>query len=1074
MAELALAIIPLGLKTCSGLMSYLGGLKDHDDAIARLKRLAESLEGSFRLLDGFLKSGQLDLSTSQAVAQTLRCLANCENALKNLKEFGAKLSVSKMPDPTVKDRVKGSYRKLAYPLRQDQLTQLENTLESLCTPLNLAVQSLQLEIQAATSNALTLNNTRLKQTSDDVSALTSDVFGLRDPLSSIETKLPSLQTSVAAIAPQISLMIQAQFKSQMDEIRHSFQQAESAARQRNAQTNEILSQLQIDHRNPVPAIYKLAAKPSALSTIASSVLACPCRARRLRTRKTLRFGPLYLVDETTTDISHYKDCEFGFVDPKYSRSRTLRLSSIVRVINKAVELTLRTTGGAGGFSISPSFTYFAEVDENRSPAFRVFDILMRNSFSTQWAMKNCPEPFFKSIIVKLKAIFNTGTAMPTDLGPQGCSLLHRLTLVMNCCGSRGFNFKQQQSAHTGLEQLFDFLITAGTPISAVDSECWMAWHIAANDLVLPMAIISRLHVEDIEVAPIASGVPSYRYLTRQDFIKYDNSNQKFVEGLFGPLTLAILRNDKEEARQLINNYPECLDEISFYGETPFHFAIENPEILENLVKKADPEQLVRSSKVFAGEITLLGRAIQVSADICHNQENNDGTFCPCTTAVELLLAAGCPIIPYRDFLEPMMLGQDWVTSLFICASNHCKVLLAKQLQSYRRELVHVAQKKLPRSEQTSVHVIELDRILRERGLLGFGRLSTALSRDLKRLPTRKQHSRSIYLDITDPEDAFIFWDLGFSDIDDHWADWAMTHENGPGFGKSFRNFLRTVTPTYAIWLYQHCPNLWSLVCEHRKPESPIFVLAEVILSHYLDHDIGYHNVIQYLVNSPIATEDTDDCICQCSHQGCTPFTHGLKFLGAAYHLRSSSLRLLVSEYGHMLSLSQHMAVLRQATFQELHMEHTCIDKPGHLADGPSESDFDPSAKDLEMETFLNELVMEYQAFLLRDADESPYETGECCDDYTLKVRSRRHSRAMLFWDFIWPSRVHDIEKKLASSWMPDREVLDDLGVSLWMEDDLEVSLWMENEEQMNRLRIPTEEDCRRWFREMMEKLEMIE
>ncbi|EGU78069.1 hypothetical protein FOXB_11413 [Fusarium oxysporum f. sp. conglutinans Fo5176] len=987
MAELALAIIPLGLKTCSGLMSYLGGLKDHDDAIARLKRLAESLEGSFRLLDGFLKSGQLDLSTSQAVAQTLRCLANCENALKNLKEFGAKLSVSKMPDPTVKDRVKGSYRKLAYPLRQDQLTQLENTLESLCTPLNLAVQSLQLEIQAATSNALTLNNTRLKQTSDDVSALTSDVFGLRDPLSSIETKLPSLQTSVAAIAPQISLMIQAQFKSQMDEIRHSFQQAESAARQRNAQTNEILSQLQIDHRNPVPAIYKLAAKPSALSTIASSVLACPCRARRLRTRKTLRFGPLYLVDETTTDISHYKDCEFGFVDPKYSRSRT---------------------------------------------------------------------------------------AMPTDLGPQGCSLLHRLTLVMNCCGSRGFNFKQQQSAHTGLEQLFDFLITAGTPISAVDSECWMAWHIAANDLVLPMAIISRLHVEDIEVAPIASGVPSYRYLTRQDFIKYDNSNQKFVEGLFGPLTLAILRNDKEEARQLINNYPECLDEISFYGETPFHFAIENPEILENLVKKADPEQLVRSSKVFAGEITLLGRAIQVSADICHNQENNDGTFCPCTTAVELLLAAGCPIIPYRDFLEPMMLGQDWVTSLFICASNHCKVLLAKQLQSYRRELVHVAQKKLPRSEQTSVHVIELDRILRERGLLGFGRLSTALSRDLKRLPTRKQHSRSIYLDITDPEDAFIFWDLGFSDIDDHWADWAMTHENGPGFGKSFRNFLRTVTPTYAIWLYQHCPNLWSLVCEHRKPESPIFVLAEVILSHYLDHDIGYHNVIQYLVNSPIATEDTDDCICQCSHQGCTPFTHGLKFLGAAYHLRSSSLRLLVSEYGHMLSLSQHMAVLRQATFQELHMEHTCIDKPGHLADGPSESDFDPSAKDLEMETFLNELVMEYQAFLLRDADESPYETGECCDDYTLKVRSRRHSRAMLFWDFIWPSRVHDIEKKLASSWMPDREVLDDLGVSLWMEDDLEVSLWMENEEQMNRLRIPTEEDCRRWFREMMEKLEMIE
>ncbi|EXM07557.1 hypothetical protein NOF04DRAFT_11987 [Fusarium oxysporum II5] len=1069
MADLALAIIPLGLKTCSGLVSYLSGLKDHDDAIARLKRLTESLEGSFRLLEGFLKSGQLNSSTSQAVAQALQCLTNCENALSNLKEFGDKLSASKMPDPSVKDRVKGSYRKLAYPLRQDQLTQLENTLESLCTPLNLAVQSLQLEIQAATSDALILNTTRLQQTSDDVSTLTSDVSGLRDPISSIETKLPSLQTSVDGIAPHISLMIQAQFKSQMDEIRHSFQQAESTARQRNAQTNEILSQLQIDHRNPVPVIYKLAAKPSALSTIASSVLACPCRARRLRTRKTLRFGPLYLVDETTTDITHYKDCEFGFVDPKYSRSRTIRISSFVRLINKAVELTLRTTGGAGGFSISPSFTYFAEVNENRSPAFRVFDILMRSISSTQWAMRNCPEFFFKSIIVKLQAIFNTGTAMPTDLGPRGCSLLHRLTLVMNCCGMEDFNFEQQQSTHAGLEQLLNFLITAGTPLSAVNSE--MAWHIAANDLVLPMTIISRLHVEDIEVAPIVSNVPRYSHFTQEDFIKDETLNQKFVEGLFGPLTLAILRNDIEEAKQLINNCPECLDEISFYGQTPFHFAIENPEILEPLVKKANPEQLVRSSRVFSMEITLLGRAIQVSADICHNQENKDGTFCPCTTAVELLLAAGCPIIPYRDFSKPMILDQDCSTSLLIYASNHCKVLLAKKLQSYRRELGQVAQRKLPRSvhsvyyslvSETSVHAIELDRILRDRGLLGFGRLSTALSHDLKRLPTGKHHSRSIYLDIIDPEDAFIFWDLGFSDIDDHWTDWALTDGTGPGFGGSFREFLGTVTPTYAMWLYEHCPNLWSLVCEHQKPESPIFVLAKIILSRHRAHNIGYDEMVQYLVNSPLTIEDTDDCVCQCSPQGCTPFAHGIKFLDTMF-LDNDSLRFFVSEYGQMLSLSQHMAVLRQATFQELHMEHTCVDRLGHLEDGSLESDFDPSATDLELETFLNELVMEYQAFLLRDADESSYENGECCEDFTLKLSTRRHSRAMLFWDFIWPSRVHDIEKKLESSWMPDREVLRDLGVSLWMED----------EEQMNRYRVPTEEDSRHSFREMMEKLEMI-
>lgn len=146
MAELALAIIPLGLKTCSGLVSYLGGIKDHDNSLARLKRLAESLEGSFRSLDRFLKSGQLDPSTSQAATQVLRCLASCETGLKDLEAFGQKMSAATTSDPTVTERVKASYRRLSYPLRQAQLSQLENSLDGICTPLNLAIQGLQLYV----------------------------------------------------------------------------------------------------------------------------------------------------------------------------------------------------------------------------------------------------------------------------------------------------------------------------------------------------------------------------------------------------------------------------------------------------------------------------------------------------------------------------------------------------------------------------------------------------------------------------------------------------------------------------------------------------------------------------------------------------------------------------------------------------------------------------------------------------------------------------------------------------------------------------------------------------------------
>ncbi|KAF4436786.1 hypothetical protein F53441_13171, partial [Fusarium austroafricanum] len=346
MAELALAIIPLGLKTCSELVSYLGGLKDRDDALGRLKRQAQSLEGSFQLLNELLKSGELDPVTSQATAHALRCLTNCEAGLKELRDLEQKISPPIKPDSTMQGKVKDSYRKLSYPLRQTLLAQLENALDSLCTPLNLAVQSLQLEMQVKNSKTLVHNTTRVQQTEAQVSSFSTAIGDLSDPISNIQSQLPLLQNSIDGIAPQIGLMIRTQFKAQMEELWLSLQEADSTTVQRHSQTTELLSQLRIDNYNHTPAICKLASKPSALATIADSVLACSCRARRHRKRKTFAFGPLYLVDETTTDFAHYEDCDFHTKSLRYSRVDTLRFTGLARLMKKAIELTLRMTIGA--------------------------------------------------------------------------------------------------------------------------------------------------------------------------------------------------------------------------------------------------------------------------------------------------------------------------------------------------------------------------------------------------------------------------------------------------------------------------------------------------------------------------------------------------------------------------------------------------------------------------------------------------------------------------------------------------------------------------------------------------------
>lgn len=136
MAELALAIIPLGIKACSGLVSYLNGIKDRSDALAGLTRRAESLEGNFQLLDSFLKRGQLEPSCHQAACQVIVCLKNCEEGLNELMEFEQ--------SQKAQNRLENGLKNFCYPLRQAHLEQLEATLDRLAQPLSLAIQNLQL------------------------------------------------------------------------------------------------------------------------------------------------------------------------------------------------------------------------------------------------------------------------------------------------------------------------------------------------------------------------------------------------------------------------------------------------------------------------------------------------------------------------------------------------------------------------------------------------------------------------------------------------------------------------------------------------------------------------------------------------------------------------------------------------------------------------------------------------------------------------------------------------------------------------------------------------------------------
>jgi hypothetical protein len=280
-------------------------------------------------------------------------------------------------------------------------------------------------MQQSTSENLDRNTMRIQQTNNEVSNISTAIVSLNSPISNIQSQFPVLQNSVDALVPHINLMIQAQFRTQMEEIKLSFQAAESAAvSQRNAQTKDLLSKLRIDEGNHALAIYQLVSKPSALAAVADSISTCQCRERRLRTHRSVKLGPLYVKDDMVSNIRHYKSCNFNLDNPKCSRTLTITFNGFNRLINRAIEITFRTNRGAGAFGISPSITCFAVVDRMRAPAFQVINLL-QDVYSLHLD-KEHRGYLLREAVRKLQEIFRSGRTRPTDVDKDGNSLLHAL------------------------------------------------------------------------------------------------------------------------------------------------------------------------------------------------------------------------------------------------------------------------------------------------------------------------------------------------------------------------------------------------------------------------------------------------------------------------------------------------------------------------------------------------------------------------------------------------------------------------------------------------------------------------
>jgi hypothetical protein len=119
-----------------------------------------------------------------------------------------------------------------------------------------------------------------------------------------------------------------------------------------------------------------------------------------------------------------------------------------------IEVSFSSRARAGGFSVSPSFTYFPVVDGDVAPAFLVMSLLVHDTRK----LRNINETRSKTILSaaqrKLQELFCSGRASPNDVDQDSSTLLHLLCYIVRSDEVRAEQTIRLTSLGTGMVMEF--------------------------------------------------------------------------------------------------------------------------------------------------------------------------------------------------------------------------------------------------------------------------------------------------------------------------------------------------------------------------------------------------------------------------------------------------------------------------------------------------------------------------------------------------------------------------------------------------------------------------------------------
>lgn len=164
-------------------------------------------------------------------------------------------------------------------------------------------------------------------------------------------------------------------------------------------------------------------------------LNCLCQKHWFKQQKVTVMASWVFSSEISNVEYHLPDCPFRSCVTSAKQTRwEIRFAGLRGLINCAVGLSFSTSFGAGGFSLSPSFTYYPSVNSSTAPVFRILDLL-------RWFFKLLPFPvetatealastllgFIDICIANIFRLYMDGKAAPQAIDELGRSAMHHLS-----------------------------------------------------------------------------------------------------------------------------------------------------------------------------------------------------------------------------------------------------------------------------------------------------------------------------------------------------------------------------------------------------------------------------------------------------------------------------------------------------------------------------------------------------------------------------------------------------------------------------------------------------------------------